>query len=109
MKVIIQKDIYQKGQLVFDKSGMELFIFERTDSEGMLRCQKQTKAKCFILGADSYAESFFNQLQEKSLIARFGVGYDAIPLDICKKRNISFLLLPVHWMIPSPNWRLALC
>ena len=94
MKVIVQKDIYRKGQPVFERSGMELFIFERTQSGEMLSCQKETGARCFILGADSYPESFFNQIQKKSLIARFGVGYDAIPLDICKEREIFVSFTP---------------
>lgn len=94
MKVIVQKDIYHKGQPAFDRAGMELFIYDRLEPEKMLRCQKKTITKCFILGADSYPESFFNQLQENSLIARFGVGYDAIPLDICKKRKIFVSFTP---------------
>jgi phosphoglycerate dehydrogenase-like enzyme len=94
MKVIIQKDIYRKGQPAFERAPIEFLIFDRTEPEEMLRCQRETGAKCFILGADSYPESFFNQMRENSLIARFGVGYDAIPLAICQQRKLFVSFTP---------------
>jgi lactate dehydrogenase-like 2-hydroxyacid dehydrogenase len=41
-----------------------------------------------IIGAEKYSTQFYESLAPGSLVLRFGVGYDHVPLDICKKRSL---------------------
>ena len=92
MKVIIQKDLLQRSFDVFGeaskKYGIEFIQTEVLDEASMLKYHKQG-AKCFVIGAEVYSPEFYNSLQEGSAIIRYGVGYNAVPIDICKQRKIK--------------------
>lgn len=94
MKVIIQENIYQKAESVFKGSNLEFIRFNLSEQERMVNAQLQTNAGCFIIGAEKYSLDFYEQIKEKSLVIRFGVGYDSVPLNICLKRNIYVAYTP---------------
>ena len=94
MKVIIQENIYQKAESVFKDSNLEFIRFNLSEQKRMVNAQLQTGAGCFIIGAEKYSPNFYEQIKEKSLVIRFGVGYDSVPLDTCLKRNIYVAYTP---------------
>ncbi len=94
MQVIIQKDVYERGRLLFDPSGLAITVFDVSEEDKMIEHQKNTGTKCMIIGADKYSEGFYNAIAPDSLIVRFGVGYDAVPIEICKKRRILVAFTP---------------
>lgn len=92
MKVIIQKDLLQRSFDVFGeaskKYGIEFIQTDVLNEASMLKHHKQG-AKCFVIGAEVYSREFYNSLQEGSATIRYGVGYNAVPIDICKQRKIK--------------------
>lgn len=94
MKTVLQKDLYDRGKKEFDESELELFIFDVFEEDKMIETQQETGARCFIIGAEKYSNEFYNTIDKGSLIIRFGVGYDSVPLDICRKRDIKVAYTP---------------
>lgn len=92
MKVIIQKDLYLRSYDVFssasEKYGIQFLQVDVLDEAGMLK-QHIKGTKCFVIGAEVYSSEFYSSIQEGSSVIRYGVGYNAVPIDICKKRGIK--------------------
>lgn len=92
MKIIIQKDLLQRSFDIFGeaskKYGIEFIQTEVLDEASMLKYHKQG-VKCFVIGAEVYSREFYNSLQEGSAVIRYGVGYNAVPIDICIQRKIK--------------------
>ena len=92
MNVIIQKDLFLRSCDIFssaaEKYGIKFFQIDVLDEFGMLK-QHFKGTKCFVLGAEVYSSEFYNSIQEGSSVIRYGVGYNAVPIDICKNRNIK--------------------
>lgn len=97
MRVIIQKDLFERSKEVFtdahDKFGIEFNIVDVLDEKSMLELHKKD-LNCFVIGAEAYSESFYRSLNADSLVIRYGVGYNAVPIDICKERNIKVAYTP---------------
>lgn len=91
MKVIIQKDLLKRSCNVFNaaskKYGIEFIETEVLDETEMLE-QHKNGADCLVIGAEVYSSEFYNSLKEGSAVIRYGVGYNAVPIEICKQRNI---------------------
>jgi D-3-phosphoglycerate dehydrogenase len=92
MKVIIQKDLFLRSFDVFSeaakKYGIQFFQTDELDEVTMLKRHAEG-ASCFVIGAESYSNEFYNSLYEGSGVIRYGVGYNAVPIDICKSRKIK--------------------
>lgn len=92
MKVIIQKDLFLRSYDAFsvasEKYGIQFIQIDMLDEVAMLK-QHIEGAKCFVIGAEVYSREFYNSLQEGSAVIRYGVGYNAVPIDICKSRKIK--------------------
>lgn len=92
MKVIIQRDLYTRSSGVFSLAAKEYGIqFIQTDVldvKAMLELHNEG-INCFVIGAEAYSREFYNSLREGSAVIRYGVGYNAVPIDICKSRNIK--------------------
>ena len=92
MKVIIQKDLFDRSYKVFssasEEHGIQFIQTNVLDEASMLR-HHANGAKCFVIGAEAYSRRFYGSLEEGSAVIRYGVGYNAVPLDICKERKIK--------------------
>lgn len=92
MKVIIQKDLFIRSYDVFSAASEKYGIqFIQTDvlDEVMMLKQHAEGAKCFVIGAEVYSHEFYDSLLEGSAVIRYGVGYNAVPIDICKRNGIK--------------------
>ncbi|MBI4976371.1 MAG: hypothetical protein HZC28_02755 [Spirochaetes bacterium] len=94
MHVIIQQDLLDRSRAVFETSGLTMHGFALSDIDGMLACQRDTGAKAFIIGANQYPEHFFESIAPGSLIMRYGVGYNAVPVARCKERGVFVAYTP---------------
>ena len=92
MKAIIQKDLFTRSSEVFSSAakehGIQFFQTDVLDENAMLELHKEG-TNCFVIGAETYSREFYNSLHEGSAVIRYGVGYNAVPLDICKSRKIK--------------------
>ncbi len=97
MNVIIQKDLYIRSREEFsaasEKYGIRFLQTEVLDEEDMLK-HHQESASCFVIGAESYSDFFYSSLKEHSAVIRYGVGYNAVPLDICREKKIIVAYTP---------------
>ena len=92
MKTIIQKDLFTRSSEVFSlavkEHGIQFFQTDVLDEKAMLELHNEG-INCFVIGAEAYSREFYNSLCEGSAVIRYGVGYNAVPIDICKSRNIK--------------------
>lgn len=93
-QIIIQENLWDRGREVFERSNFRFFRFTVTEKDDMIRVHQQDGVRCFIIGAEAYGEEFFKSVQPNSIIIRFGVGYDNIPLDLCLSRSIMVANTP---------------
>lgn len=94
MKAIIQRNVFERGRDYFEASQVTWFVYDVDDREGMVKAQRCTGARCFVLGAEEYGDRFYSSIDEGSLIVRFGVGYDRVPLDLCRRRGLLVAYTP---------------
>ena len=93
MKAIIQKDLFTRSSEVFSsaayKHGIQFFKTDVLDEKAMLELHKEG-TNCFVIGAEAYSREFYNSLHEGSAVIRYGVGYNAVPIDFCKIKKKFF-------------------
>ena len=97
MKVILQKNLYERGIEIFDKSSkdhnIEYFLTDAMDEAAMLHNHRQG-INCFVIGAEKYSDDFYRNIAKGSAVIRFGVGYNAVPVDICMERDVKVAYTP---------------
>lgn len=86
--VIIQESVFKKGQRIFNASKLQVYRFHDEDEDVALQYQKNTGAMCIIVGAGRFTPRFFNSLKPGTLMIRYGVGYENIPVTCFKERNL---------------------
>jgi D-3-phosphoglycerate dehydrogenase len=92
MKVIIQRDLFLRSCEAFSVASEEHGIqFIQTDvlDEGTMLKHHKEGVNCIVIGAEAYSHKFYNSLREGTAVIRYGVGYNAVPIDICLRRNIK--------------------
>lgn len=97
MKVVIQNDLISRSEEVFlnaaNQNNIEFLITNVMDESAMLSFHNEG-ANCFVIGAESYSRSFYESIKPGSAVIRYGVGYNAVPIDICIKREIAVCYTP---------------
>lgn len=94
MKAVIQEDLYHRSRAVFDGSDIEYFVHGLSETKAMLEQAESSGAMCFIIGAEKYPDSFYLNMKPKSMVVRYGVGYNHVPISICRERNIYVSYTP---------------
>lgn len=94
MKAIIQRDLYTRSQDVFDQSDIEFIIRDLSETDQMLADAERTGARCFIIGAEEYPASFYQNMKSDSMVVRYGVGYNHVPVEVCRERGICVSYTP---------------
>ena len=92
MKVIIQRDLYSRSYETFSNASKEHGIqFIQTDvlDENTMLKHHYEGINCIVIGAEAYSRNFYNSLTEGAAVIRYGVGYNAVPIDICLSRKIK--------------------
>lgn len=97
MKVVIQKDLFERSLEVFSNAektyGIQFIQTEILDENTMLK-QHTSGINCFVIGAEKYSRNFYNSLKNGTAVIRYGVGYNAVPIDICIQKNIKVAFTP---------------
>ena len=97
MKVVIQKDLYERSLEVFSKAakinGIQFIQTEILDESAMLK-EHTSGINCFVIGAERYSHNFYNSLRKGTAVIRYGVGYNAVPIDICIQNKIKVAFTP---------------
>mgnify|MGYP000930767466 CR=1 FL=1 len=97
MKVIIQRDLFLRSYEAFttasEEHGIVLIQTDVLDEDAMLKHHNEG-VNCIVIGAEAYSHKFYNSLREGTAVIRYGVGYNAVPIDICLRRNIKVSYTP---------------
>ncbi len=91
MNVVVERSIYARAHAVFDDAArQEGLVFVQIDplDEARALDAHAEGAEVFIFGTKRYSDEFFQALRPGTLVQRFGVGYNAIPLDLCRSGGI---------------------
>lgn len=84
----LEEYTYNRGKRVFDASGLVAEVFRDNAWERMLQVQYEKGVKSFIISHEAFPEAFYRGLERNTLLVRLGVGYDAVPLQLCKELGI---------------------
>lgn len=92
MEVVLQKDLFERSERVFynasKKHDIKFYLTDILDEDAMLAYHKKG-VNCFVIGAEAYSKRFYENLSKGSSVIRYGVGYNAVPIEICRERNIE--------------------
>ena len=98
--VICTEAQFVKGEKNFRRYGSAYdWISCQEEEENLARCIRDSRAKITILGTYRYRGQLYQALAESAgegpaLIARHGVGYDGVDLELCRKNNIMVTITP---------------
>lgn len=98
--VICTEAQFVKGEDNFRRYGSAYdWISCQKEEENLARCIRDSRAKITILGTYRYRGQLYQALAESAgegpaLIARHGVGYDGVDLELCKENNIMVTITP---------------
>ena len=98
--VICTEAQFVKGEKNFRRYGSAYdWISCQEEEENLARCIRDSRAKITILGTYRYRGQLYQALAESAgegpaLIARHGVGYDGVDLELCKENNIMVTITP---------------
>ncbi len=93
-EVIIQQDVYERIRDVFDAAPLAYRVRPVSEPMAMAEDQRRSGASCFVIGAEKYPEEFYRSIDPDSLIIRYGVGYDHVPVALCRERGIRVAFTP---------------
>lgn len=85
MNVVIAEDLLKRSAAEWQASPFTFTGADGKDPEAMGQAVKQTGARALVLGTNRYPDAFYESLERGTLIQRYGVGYDSIPLDLCRR------------------------
>jgi lactate dehydrogenase-like 2-hydroxyacid dehydrogenase len=91
---------FVKAEQTFRKYGAGYQWISCPEEEGRLaRCIRESNARIVVLGVYRYRDQLYKALEESAgdgpaLIARHGVGYDGIDLELCKRHDIMATITP---------------
>jgi D-3-phosphoglycerate dehydrogenase len=80
--------LHERAPETFDSSGMVKEILPWTEWPRMLDLQKSDGINSFVISHEPYPDDFYRGLKKGSLVIRYGVGYDAVPVDLCRELGI---------------------
>ncbi|MFQ3620176.1 MAG: NAD(P)-dependent oxidoreductase [Spirochaetales bacterium] len=102
--IVITQQEYEKGKPLFDSYTQYLWVVTSPSEEKVTQALLSSKANVAVLGTEKYKDSLYSALKRnaehspfgkgKALIMRYGVGYDGIEVDRCKKEGIFLCITP---------------
>ncbi|HEB10013.1 MAG TPA: hypothetical protein ENI06_02225 [Spirochaetales bacterium] len=98
--VVITEKEYGKGEHFFSEYADSIqWIPCHVDEIAVTRSIEASGARILVLGVERYSGSLYPALAGNAgagpgLIARHGVGFDGINLDLCRKHNIFLTITP---------------
>lgn len=92
MLAVLETALWHRAEAEFADAtrfhGIEWLLIEPMDEAQALRFHREKGAGSFVLSAGRYSPEFYEALRPGTLVQRFGVGYDAVPVEICRQRGI---------------------
>ncbi len=102
MDAIIFEHFYRKAAGLYKASGIQFHQLIRAElsSQAMreaafLQLHRQYNARVLILNTQPLSETFLTQLKRGSLLIRYGVGYDNLPLARCRALGLLSAYTPI--------------
>lgn len=86
--LVLERLIYEKAKRTFDEVGTEREILDGPDWRRMLEFHDAEGIGAFIISHERFPDEFYRRLRKGSLLVRFGVGYDAVPVELCREFGI---------------------
>ncbi len=92
--VVVTEPEYHKARSLFAQHAERIrWVAAPPGEEALARAAGREGARIAVLGAERYRDRLYESLQANAgegpgLIARFGVGYDGVDLEACRRRNL---------------------
>lgn len=88
MNIVIGSDLFERSKAIWQASPYSFHPADGKDAQALADAVKRSGARALIIGTAKYPDSFFEELPPQTLVQRYGVGYDAVPLALCQKRGL---------------------
>lgn len=86
--LIVEPVPHARAPKTFDESGLVKAIIPGTEWPRMLELHRNDGVNCFVISHERHPDEFFRGLKRGSLVIRYGVGYDSIPIELCRECGI---------------------
>ncbi len=86
--IYLEEYTYNRGKTAFDASRLVQELFYENPWQRMLEVQRAKGVNAFIISHEVFPESFYRALNPGTLLVRLGVGYDSVPIELCRERGI---------------------
>ncbi|MDP6629401.1 MAG: NAD(P)-dependent oxidoreductase [Kiritimatiellia bacterium] len=90
IKVAVTEPEYVKAQDLFEQAidrGLECVCVPHADA-ACAQAVREHKAQHVVLGPESYPEHLYEAVQRRGVLARFGVGYDGLDLELATRHGL---------------------
>ncbi|MBN8216083.1 MAG: hydroxyacid dehydrogenase [Spirochaetes bacterium] len=88
MDVLIAEDLYTRAEPLWAASGHRFHRADGKDEGAMAKAFAAGGIRALIIGTKKYSDAFYEGMPEGTLVQRFGVGFDSVPLELCKRKKI---------------------
>ncbi|MFA6508098.1 MAG: NAD(P)-dependent oxidoreductase, partial [Treponemataceae bacterium] len=86
--LVLENHNYNRAKKSFDDSGLLREVVADLGWPRMLELQAKEGIDAFIISHERFPDEFYRKLKKGSLLIRYGVGYDAVPIALCKELGI---------------------
>jgi phosphoglycerate dehydrogenase-like enzyme len=87
--LILEEYVYNRAKSVFDASGLVKEVVAGDGWPRLLRAHLEEGMNAFIISHERFPEDeFYCKLRKGTLLVRLGVGYDSVPIALCKERGL---------------------
>jgi len=84
----LEEYTYNRGKRVYDASHKVAEVFAQDAWKQMLSVQAEKGVMSFVISHEEFPEEFYRGLKRNTLLVRMGVGYDSVPIALCKELGI---------------------
>lgn len=88
MDILIADDLFARAEPLWAASGHRFLRADGKDEAAMAKALREGAVRALIIGTKKYSDAFYESLTPGTLVQRYGVGFDSVPLDLCRKRGI---------------------
>lgn len=86
--VLVTEECYNRGKSVYDDTDDLEIISAPIEEDRLSEMITKHKAFAVVLGPETYAGPIYQAMQEKGVLARFGVGCDGVDLEKSRKNGL---------------------
>ena len=86
--LILEEYTYNRAKPVFDESGLVKEVISGPAWRRLLEYHSAEGVDAFIISHERFPDEFYRSLRKGTLLVRYGVGYDSVPVALCRELGV---------------------